>query len=437
MSQAKRILLGTIEIGRQLHDLADGFRRLGHNVDTIVKRRNPQQPDLHYDFQLRKALLSDRVNRIQNPLVRYPRGLVNRSHNLMRLFYFLTAYDVYVFQFGGSLLPRNRDYPLLKLLGKKIISIFVGDDIRHVSADSPVSQSFGLRLAPFYHENVEPLLNKLSPLRMAEKYADVILAQPPYAQLAIRPYKHLYITINLSLYGWNVPNRDVPLVIHAPSFRQVKGTEEILSALARIKSEGIAFELRLLEGRSNQEVIRELMDADVVVDQLEASSYGMLALEGMATGCAVAGGNHYGFIPIPPNRPIVHIDSTNVYPQLKQLLTDRDLRLRLAFAGRSFAERYNDHVKVAQNLLQCLEQNEERQYDYYPTFFARDYRLPEGERIPDDLKKITAQIVQRWGLPEDVDPRDLVQRGLMSTDGLDRPNAIPRWKSPFAEPVLD
>ena len=439
MSQGQRILVGTIEIARHLYDFADGFRRLGYQVDTVISWLNAHHPDLHYDFTLNQGfnqgLFSDRVNRIRNPIIRYPRGLLNRankllnrSYKLTRVLYFLTAYDVYVFQWGGSLLPGNRDYPRLKRLGKKIISVFNGSDIRHWSAAEPAWQSFGLKLPSHFRERAASLSDKLDRLRMAEKYADVIFAQPSYTELAVRPYMHFYLPINLSLYDCNVPGRDVPVVVHAPSNRGTKGTEEILAALERLKAEGMAFELCLLEGKRNKEVIRQLVDADVVVDQLDAPSYGMLALEGMATGCAVAGGNRPGFIPVPPNRPILHIDSTNVYSQLRRLLTDKELRLRLAYQGRPFVEKYHDHVSVAQRMLECLELDKV-EYDYYPTFFAREYRLPEGETIPEDLKRMTAEIVQRWGLPEDVDPQDMIARGLMSADGLDPSKPIPRWNA--------
>lgn len=47
----------------------------------------------------------------------------------------------------------------------------------------------------------------------------------------------------------------------------------------------------------------------------------------------------------------------------------------------------------------------------------------------DDLKRITTEIVQRWGLPEDVDPQDMIACGLMSAEGLDPSKPRPRWDS--------
>lgn len=430
MPKRLKILVGTIEIARHLYDYADAFRQLGHTAHTIVALRNPQQPDLGYDMELSVSPFSERVNAMTALPVRAARGAVNRSYFWARLLRLMTAYDVYVFQAGGSLLPGHRDLPLLKRLGKKIVASFHGDEIRHWSAAEPVWESHGLRLPPYYRENARlfPLAEKLRTLRMFERHADLVLSIPSQSELAVRPYAHLYALQNLALYPYNVPGRDAPVVVHAPSFAPLKGTAQIVSALDRLRAEGVRFELRLLEGRTNAEVIGELAAADVVVDQLNVPLYGMFALEGMATGCAVAGGNLYDFIPLPPDRPVVHINSTNLYDQLRRLLTDRGLRLRMAAEGRAFAEKYHDHRRAAARVLESLEAGDRLVPDYYPEHFALRYEPPAGEAIPEDLKRLTAEIVRRRGLPEGADPGDMIARGLMSGGGPESSAPIPRWK---------
>jgi hypothetical protein len=76
-------------------------------------------------------------------------------------------------------------------------------------------------------------------------------------------------------------------------------------------------------------------------------------------------------------------------------------------------------------MLDCLEGDSNCKYDYYPDYFARHYRLPDGEFIASDLKLLTAEIVQQHGLPTDVTVEDMVERGLMAMDGLR--SSIPRW----------
>jgi len=236
--------------------------------------------------------------------------------------------------------------------------------------------------------------------------------------------------MKLSKYRFSVPRRDIPVVVHAPSHKSWKGTDEILRTLERLRGEGVPFELRLLHGVPNQKVIAELADADVAIDQLNLFIYGKFTAEALASGCAVATGNREDLEPMPLNRPVWAINPATLYDQLRRLLTDKELRIRLAYEGRKYVERYHDHVQVAQYFIENLEQHPANQYHFYPTFFSRHYRLPEGERIPRYLQRMTAKIVQRWGLPEDADPYDMVARGLIAPADLNSLLAIPRWKDP-------
>ena len=59
---------------------------------------------------------------------------------------------------------------------------------------------------------------------------------------------------------------------------------------------------------------------------------------------------------------------------------------------------------------------------------ARQQGLAGSKIVPEGLKRMTAQIVRRWGLPEDVDPQDMIARGLMSADGRRSSKPMPRWK---------
>lgn len=415
-----------MEIARHMYDFAEGFRQLGHEVDTLLCGRNPQHPDLQYTYEHNHHSIAGAIKQlITNPLATYlenPKVLQNLRH-------FLTGYDVYVFQFGSSILPNNRDYSILKQLGKQIITVFNGSETRHWSTAEPIWASQGLRCPEMYREAPFNDLNaRMRTVRMAERYADAMFSHPSTSGLSIRPYKHFYLPFDMSLYRFNVPAREIPVVVHAPSRRATKGTDVFLETLEQLKRDGVRFDLRLLEGVTNSEVISQLVDADVVLDQLDAPTYGMFALEGLATGCAVAGGNTYSFIPVPKERPVVHLSSDMLYEQLRVLLTDRDLRVRLAHEGRKFAEQHHGMKPVAERMLQSLDPLHEEDHDYYPTFVARQYELPEGEVVADDLKRMTTEIVQRWGLPEGVEPESLIERGLMSSKCLDPSQPIIHWK---------
>jgi Glycosyl transferases group 1 len=416
-----RVLVGTMEIAGMLPDFADGFRQLGHRVTTAISTKHSFYPHIKYDIEL------------QADVFRGP-GLssLNRAARAARILKLILSHDLFVFIWAGSSLRWGTELPILRALGKRIVWFPCGDDVRHSSAHKEEFSS--IALSADHEERLEndPLTRPLDQLRRIEMYSDEIFSVPNQSSLALRPYYHFFVPIDLSKYHGHVPGREVPIIVHAPSLKTVKGTALILPVLERLKSEGVGFELRLLEGMSNLDVLSSLADADVVIDQLHTPLHGKLGVEAMASRCALACGNREDYEPVPRDRPIWHIDPDNLYEQLRRLLTDRELRVRLANEGRSYVERYHDHRKVASRIIERLNGDKTRQqYDHYPRFFAERFKLPKGVTLRYDLQRMSAQIVQRWGLPEGVDPQEMIRRGLMSEDGLERSKPIPRWKSPL------
>jgi hypothetical protein len=409
-----RVLVGTTEICGLIPVFADGFRRLGCDVTTAIRSRHPFYANLNYDFDLENG---------------------GRIERVVRLIQLIAQHDVFVFLWAGSSLRWNSELPLLRWLGKRIVFALLGDDVRSslayqqeaASFYSPEEQSFVL--SPDHQARLEndPIVGSLGRIRATEWFSDLILSVRCNSGLAVRPYNHLFLPIDLTEYNAPIPARDVPIVLHAPSVKSVKGTDWIIPVLDRLKAEGVQFELRLLRDASHLQVMQELINADVVVDQLFFPLHGKLGIEAMATGCALASSNREDYEPFPPNRPIWHIDPGNLYNQLKSLLTNRHLRIDLARKGRAYVETYHDHTKVAKKIIDALDGNERQTFDHYPRFYAERLQLPVGLELPEDLLRLTARIIQRWGLPENVDPRDMVERGLMSNDGLVSSEKIPRW----------
>lgn len=77
-------------------------------------------------------------------------------------------------------------------------------------------------------------------------------------------------------------------VAHAPSVSAVKGTQLILPALERLVDENV-ITLDLVTGVPTTDMPQRFADADVVIDQMRIGSYGVAAVEAMASGCLVVG----------------------------------------------------------------------------------------------------------------------------------------------------
>ena len=399
-----RILIGPKEIGGQIPDYAAGFRALGHQVTTVIREHNPMFRELEYDIDLSN----------------------NRDPAFIARL--IDEHDVFVFQFGETLVPGSVDLPVIRNAGKAIIAICNGDDIRHSSA---YHQEFGV--PPEVHGEFyikDPLPRPMHTIRLMERYASLVVSVPNQSGLALRPYMHFAYVIDLSLYTERITDREIPVVVHAPSDRACKGTREILESLDRLAARGVNFELKLLEKVPNAVVRETLRDADVAIDQLYVS-YGKFAAEALASGCATACITYPDIEPFAHVRPLHHIDAADIDAQLEQLLTNRTLRRSLAERGRSHVEAVHDRTVVCKRLIDALGAaiDGSLRYDYYPTFFAARYVLPPTVELPRYQRLLASEIIAEHGMPAGTDARLLARRGLIDTLMLSGDAAVTTWRA--------
>lgn len=401
-----RIFVGTTEIAGQIPLFAAGFRALGHEVTTGVHIGHSYKfnTSLVYDIGVDMADAAQ-ANRI------------------------IDEHDVFLFQFGHSLLWNNADFRMIKRAGKKIISLFNGSDVRYWPA---YEQQFGIDYRTLNNEEppgfwgIDSLPAVLGTLRRAELYADIIISAPNQSVLGLRPYNHFFYPVDVDSYKFNVPCREVPTVVHAPSKKQVKGTSLIINALDALKADGVDFTFRLLHDVSNPEVIAYLSDADCIIDQIYLG-YGLFAVEGMLSGCAAATAHFPHLEAFASKRPILPLHVATLKDNLRELLTNIDLRIRLAHEGYAHAKAYHSNVAVCRRILDALDEKEMYTFDYWPRFCASEAVLPEGINISYEIKKMSNAVVARHGLPDDADVEEMVRRGFLSSDMLGQ--NVPRWST--------
>lgn len=423
-----RVFVGTFEISGFTYEIADGIERLGHEVNTGLRMAHANFEDRVYNLDLTGDTGQvdwDALSReIHSGAFHSPKRFSKRGTATDRMRWILARHDVFVFVYGSLWQDRitplkfqgqGREYPLLERLGKRIVSYFVGPDARHATAYDQHLAHLGGDFRPLGEIlpswGADPVARAMRNVRRAERYASAIFSQPNQAGLAMRPYAHLHAPVDMSRLTARVPGREVPLIVHAPSERTIKGTDDIVAALERLRAEGHRFELRLLTDVPNSEVLAALADADVVIDQLHLPMHGRLGVEAMASGCALVTADRADLEPVPAHRPVWPVDPRSVEAQLRAIVSDRDLRVRLAHEGIAHARRYHDHVAVARRIVECVR-DPAASLDHAPTFFAEHYRLPEGVKLPSRLKALTEQVARRWGLPEGVTLDDLRARGL-------------------------
>ncbi len=408
-----RIFIGTEEIASLIADLASGFRELGHTVTTYVGAKNTfykshdynivrgmfLNDTFHYkDSQFLSARLKDYTNRVDSRITTAWLKWKNKK--------IIDDHDVFIF-IWKSWLPESYLFPLLKKKGKKIVCMHVGTDVRHISA---FEQQYGIDTSTwekiFHTDALEP---KIKRIRYHELYADVIYSVPDQAGLYLRGYNHLQLPLSYKRnIKFNIPARNIPLIVHAPSKSGIKGTDIVNKTIAQLKQDGYDLEYKLISGLPNEKLLELLTDADILCDELFLHGPGMLSAEAMAAGCSVA----TRCLDVPPFQPpVCSVKPENLYEKLKLLITNIDYRTGLAKAGKKFVEDFNNPIKIAEKIMDDI--SNKNKSDYKSSFFMEKFQLPKDIYLSDETKLLTKMVIEKYDMQKECSENELKKRGLL------------------------
>jgi glycosyltransferase involved in cell wall biosynthesis len=139
---------------------------------------------------------------------------------------------------------------------------------------------------------------------------------------------------------------------HFPNHGMFKGTEYLKSAVENLQKCGSDIELVLLSGLPNEEILEAMAGLDVLVDQLISGSFGLTAVEGMATGVPVICNVRQNVDVLESRKiPTIQADPDTIEEVLRGLIdADKpDLR-RIGLAGRAYVIRNYSIVPFAGRL---------------------------------------------------------------------------------------
>ena len=375
-----KILIGTENIAGWMNLYKIGFEELGHEVKTAVLSENKFY-DHQYDYDLYNLFLRKLNN---NNIERYKfisrliRKLANYFLSIKYCFFIKKIIDdadvvIYIW---GCFHNDMRDLFYAKSKKKKVISLFVGSDVRHWKA---FEQEFDVSEWEFPTNWTDVSIeNKLNYVRISEKFADLIYSVPDQAGLQIRPYYHIQVPVMPVDIIYPKRKNTVLKILHTPSSPFKKGTDVIEQTINRLQNDGLKFEFISTRDISNVELLNLIGEADILVDEIVAPGPGALSFEAMMRGCAVATrfntGSHVSF-----NPPVLYIDAKNIYDQLKFLILNDEFRIKLAQDGREYALKNNTPIKIVSDIIRNLEKPEEPHY--HPKFLSDRYMpISEVER---------------------------------------------------------
>jgi glycosyltransferase involved in cell wall biosynthesis len=287
----------------------NALRRKGVDARLLVFRPQAWRPH-EYDINL------------DLPRDRFVRRQLLQLRALAR---YLPETDIFHFYFGLTLVPKKLQVLILRATRRKSVMHFLGADIR------------GKPLAELEYR----------------KRFDAWIVGSYAATRWVPDATVVPVGIDLREYDPVPPvERERPLVVHAPSDPEKKGTRHVVEACARLP-----VDLDVVHGVPHDEAVERYKRADIVVDQLEYLWHGVFAIEAMAYGKpvvtrldpeAVEQTEHAFGLEV----PIVPATADDLAGKLRPLVESYELRRRLGEQGRAYVERVHDIDRIADRLIE-------------------------------------------------------------------------------------
>lgn len=262
-------------------------------------------------------------------------------------------FDLFHYHYGLSIFPRFRDIEMLHELNKPMIMHHWGSDVRFASIAKRNNQYVNTEDAP-PEEKIDQDLRKLSQHitdAIVQDYEVLPYVEPYYQRVHVIP-----IAINMKRFKPVYPQLDnkSPLIIHAPTNKEFKGTDYIEKAIEQLQQERSLQYVRV-EKMSHAQAVKLYKQADIIIDQILCGSYGLLSVEAMAYGKPVIAYLREDLATRGESPPIHNANPDTIYDVLKQLVDNPELRLTSGAAGRAYAEKYHDSDVVVGQLLDVYQ----------------------------------------------------------------------------------
>lgn len=279
----------------------------------------------------------------------------------LRVFNFIIKeYDIFVmafrFNFFDGTVFFNREASLMKKYGKKVVIIPYGSDFYKYSKIIDQSLKHNLMInMPAEVFNEKAIIEKVDYWTIYADFMIMGVMVDDASRWDILPVSPLCIDVDLWKRGTELRKADgvneAVTIVHSPNHRGFKGTEFILQAVQELKDEGLKIDFVLLEKVPN-EVVRNTLTttADILVEQIIFTGYGLSGVEGMASGIPVMSNWEHKDISTLFRRysylnecPIVSTSPETIKENLRKLITNPSLRKHLGDAGREYVEKYNSY----------------------------------------------------------------------------------------------
>ncbi len=264
-------------------------------------------------------------------------------------------FDMFHFHYMLTAISDFRDLDMLASAGKPAVMQHWGSDVRKSSIATLLNPYVNMKDCPKEEEIHEKLLkvSKYISTAIVQDYEVLPYVAPYYKKVHVLP-----VAIELSKFVPAYPSiyETYPLVVHAPTQPQYKGTE-IIERVVNVLQKEIPFRYKRIEHMNHAQAKKIYRQADIIIDQLLLGSYGILSAESMAFGKPVITYVRDDLLCYYANElPICTANPDTLYDVLRPLLLSAGLRNKKGREGRKFAEKYHDSNIVGLQLIKIYEQ---------------------------------------------------------------------------------
>ena len=270
-------------------------------------------------------------------------------------------YFIYI-STGSSILKNFSEFKLFHFFRKKTMVIFTGCDVRMPEAVLNLNWNTCKDCTQEYKDFVGCVIeDKKKKLNRCEELFDVIYCPDECAGFLKREYFNTFFPVNLEnfpmeKYQNNKLNKKLT-ILHAPSNPIYKGTPFILAAIEKLKI-NYDFNFKLVRNVSIEELYKEIISSDLIIDSIIGGFYGLFSVESMAMYKPVV-----GFIrkelpvweKIQNDCPIYNTDPDKLYSTLENILLDPGQLIEAGKRSREYVEKYHDANKIARRYIENFE----------------------------------------------------------------------------------
>lgn len=310
-------------------------------------------------------------------------GLQKRLYVLMQMFdciwiflHCLLRHDQFIYIFGHTIFYFN-DYLrkiryhelwILKLFRKKIIMLYIGSDSR----------------APYCGVDIYKNLYRATRAQAkrvgkVEKYADYVIDNPASSHFHRKKFINFFQIgvpmdesqiVEKDSTGLDAEKGNRVVILHAPSVRKAKGTEDIEKIISEL-SRKYSIDYIEISGMPHDEVLNALKKADIVVDQAYTDTpLAALASEACINGVAVIVGGYYSeeIKKVFPsaNLPTVYCMPEEIGERIELLINDARKRVEIGKRGKRYVLDHTMAPIVAKKLICMFEDVVPKEWFYDP-----------------------------------------------------------------------